>query len=209
MARLSRDDWFRIAGGQLVRHGEAGLTLSALTRAAGVTQGSFYHHFGSHPAFVEAFLDHVAGRAFVDVSRVMATGTEQGEHDVTTPEGARQALRRLVQVIAAEDLQLEAAVRAWALSNDRAARMVAEVDARRGDLLGRLFLAATGDPVRAAFLARLNATFYLGAVHARPVVQGEEYAAMAHELERLLAPGEPGEDAAGPDGDDARGQDLP
>jgi AcrR family transcriptional regulator len=183
MAQMTKDEWFRIASRQLVAHGEAGLTLAALTRAAGVTQGSYYHHFGGQAGFIEGFLAHLAGRAFVDVAAL-------ADQDATTAAGARRALRHLVAIIAAEDLQLEAAVRRWAQSNPRVARAVAQIDRRRARLLKRLFLAATGDPARAAHLARLNGAFYLGAVHSRPVIQGAEYARMASELERLIdAPG--------------------
>ncbi|SCG58410.1 transcriptional regulator, TetR family [Micromonospora halophytica] len=183
MTQMTKDDWFRVASRQLVEHGEQGLTLAALTSAAGVTQGSFYHHFGGQAGFVEAFLAHLAARAFIDVSAA-------ADEDSTTPAGARRALRRLVEIIAAEDLELEAAVRRWSQSNARVAEVVAEIDSRRGELLGRLFLVATGDPSRAAHLTRLNGTFYLGAVHSRPVVQGEEYARMARDLERLIEPPE-------------------
>lgn len=179
MAQMTREDWFRIAGEQLVEHGEAGLTIQSLTRRAGVTQGSYYHHFGSQAGFVEAFLEHLAERAFVDVSTL-------ADQDTSTPEGARQALRRIVELVAAEDLRLEAAVRRWAHRNPAVAALVDRIDAQRGRLLFDLFLAATGDEERAFFLTRVNGAAYLGAVHSRPPIEGEEYARMAAELERLL-----------------------
>lgn len=179
MAQMTRDDWFRIAGEQLVRHGESALTIQSLTRQAGVTHGSYYHHFGSQAGFVEAFVEHLTERAFVDVSA-------QVDHDASTPVGAREALRRLVEVIASKDLRLEAAVRRWAHGNPTVAAVVDRIDAQRGELLFRLFLVATGDQEKAAFLARLNGAVYLGAVYSKPPIEGGEYSRMAHTLEHLL-----------------------
>ncbi|GAA2520668.1 TetR/AcrR family transcriptional regulator [Pilimelia columellifera] len=177
---MTQEDWFRIACEGLILEGEAGLTLHALTTRAGVTHGSFYHHFKGQAGFVTAFLEHLERRAFIDVPAAE-------DHDLATPVGAQEALRRLVEIIAAEDLHLEAAVRRWAQSNPTVAVVVNEIDARRAELLCRLFLAATGDVARAAYLARLNGALYLGAVHSRPPIQGAEYARMATDLARLLA----------------------
>lgn len=183
MAPMTRNDWFEVASRQLVAHGEAGLTLASLTAAAGVTQGSYYHHFGGRQGFLDAFLTYLEARAFLDVAAMLEEDALAA--DPATPVGARLALRRLVAVIASEDLAFEAAVRRWAHGNPRVAAVIARIDARRAELLERLFLAATGDPARAAYLTRLNGAFYLGAVHAQPPIQGEEYLRMAGDLERL------------------------
>ena len=178
MAPMTRDDWFRVASRQLVEHGEPGLKIAALTRAAGVTQGSYYHHFGGQAGFVRAFLEHLTSRAFGPASILV------GDED--TPDGARAALRRLVQAIATEDLELEAAVRRWAHSDPTVAGVVDDIDAHRAALVEGLFLAITGDPASASYLTRLNTAFYLGAVWSRPPIQGDDYARMAGDLERLL-----------------------
>lgn len=179
MTRIHREDWFRIAAEQLLRHGAGGLTLARLTEAAGVTQGSYYHHFGGQGGFKQAFLEHLEGRAFVELA--FPEGPEP-----LTPEQGREALRRLVALIASEDLALEAAVRQWASSDPQVAELVDRVDTRRAGLIYRLFLAVVGEPERAAYLARLNGAFYLGAVTSRPPIEGAEYARMAGDLERLL-----------------------
>lgn len=176
---MTKLDWFDIAARQLVEHGEAGLTLAALTRAARVTQGSYYHHFGGQSGFVREFLEHLKDRAFGHLRALEAV-------DASTPQAARRALRGIVEAVAGEDLALEAAVRRWAHSNSHVARVIHELDEARATLIYSLFLTATGSAERAAYLARLNGAFYLGAVQSTPPIQGAEYARMASDLERLL-----------------------
>jgi len=55
--RLRRDDWLTLALAQLAALGPDALKIDAICSAAGVTKGSFYHHFGDHGRFVEAVAD--------------------------------------------------------------------------------------------------------------------------------------------------------
>jgi AcrR family transcriptional regulator len=179
MARMTKDDWFVIARTVLKERGHEALTIEELVSRAGVTKGSFYHHFGGQPAFIDAFLAHVRDRAFADVVA-----------DVNETASPREQLGQLVRAIAVHSPRLERAVRVWALSSPAAAALVQAVDADRYAYVRGLFLAATDDPQQAEFLTRLNFAFYLGCLQIDPPITGEEYVAMAGALERLL-PSEP------------------
>lgn len=175
MTRLTKPDWFAIAERVLVECGAAGLTIEELTRRAGVTKGSFYHHFRSQSGFVDAFLQHLAHLGFSDVvAEVDATGS------------ALDQLRQLSDLIAEHDPTLEIAVRRWGATNLAVADMLARVDRLRLEFFQRLYERATGDADVAGQLARLSLAVYLGSLQISPPIQGEEYAGMARALERLL-----------------------
>jgi AcrR family transcriptional regulator len=174
---MTKDEWFLIARTLLKERGHEALTIEELVSRAGVTKGSFYHHFGGQPAFIDAFLMDVRHRAFADVVAA-----------VDPSASPRDRLGQLVQAIAAHSPLLERAVRVWALSNPAAAALVRAVDADRYAYVRELFLAATDDPQQAEFLTRLNFAFYLGCQQIDPPISGEEYVAMAAALDRLLPP---------------------
>ncbi|GAB2695209.1 TetR/AcrR family transcriptional regulator [Thalassiella azotivora] len=175
MARLTKDDWLAVGRSLLVQRGADALTVDELTARAGVTKGSFYHHFRGHPEFVRALLDDLRRRAFADVVSA-----------VDTAAPPRAQLRQLAAAVAGHEPTLERAVRRWAASDDDVAAMVAAVDADRLAYVEALFQQATGDPEAARALTRLNYAFYVGCLHLDPPVHGEEYLHLAEQLERLL-----------------------
>lgn len=177
MARMSRDDWFAVARRLLVEQGGEALTVDGLTNRASVTKGSFYHHFKSQQAFVEAFLEDLRHRAFADVVA-----------DVDAAAPPRQQLRQLATAISRHHPALERAVRRWAVTNRAAAEVVRQVDGDRLTYVRGLFLGATGEPSEADSLARLNYAFYVGCLHVDPPVHGQEYLTMTRQLEQLLPP---------------------
>ena len=54
---LDREAYFGAAYEILGEIGSDGITINALSERLGVTKGSFYHHFASLPAFVQALAD--------------------------------------------------------------------------------------------------------------------------------------------------------
>lgn len=171
---MTKGDWFAIAGQVLAEHGPSALTIEELTRRAGVTKGSFYHHFGSQPGFVDAFVNHLSQLGFADVAT-----------RVDTRESPRNQLRQMVRLVAEHDPALERAVRRWSVTSPAVAQMLAEVDRLRLDFLRQLFEQAIGDPDLAVKLARLNLACYLGGLQLDPVMVGEEYVEAAGLLEGL------------------------
>ncbi len=175
--KLTPHDWFAIAGTLLVEQGPGALTIERLTSRAGVTKGSFYHHFGSRQGFVAAFVEHLRDVGFADVV---------AEVDPTAPSQLR--LHQLVAEIARHDPALEIAVRRWAVIAEPVREMVENVDAAQLDYLTALFGEMT-DPDTAAFQARLSIAFHLGTLQIRPPVHGAEYVAMAEALGRIWSEG--------------------
>ena len=48
-------------------HGLSGVSVSDLMQAADLTHGSFYNHFDSKPALIEACIEHVCGRVVAHI----------------------------------------------------------------------------------------------------------------------------------------------
>ena len=55
--RLSADDWAREALDQIAEQGVASVAVEPLARRLGVTKGSFYWHFPSRDALLQAALE--------------------------------------------------------------------------------------------------------------------------------------------------------
>lgn len=57
MARFSKTHWLELGQAQLKTEGPGALTLERMTKSAGKTRGSFYHHFKSRDAFLIAMIE--------------------------------------------------------------------------------------------------------------------------------------------------------
>ncbi len=136
MARLDRDDWIKEAFGVLGEGGIEEVRINPLCARLEVTKGSFYWHFESRAALLQAVLEGWEQQ-----------GTEAVIHRIDRAVGsAADHLRLLVRTVFSDDPQMdrvEAAIRAWAAHDDEAAEVVARVDARRIDYV-RDLLRATG-----------------------------------------------------------------
>jgi len=126
--KLDRSSWFRVAARLLVERGGGGLRVEALCRDAGVTKGSFYHHFRDLGEFKTAFMDYLYQRGAMDpMSRLEAL------------DSPRERLRGLIEAIACEDLALEAAVRRWAASDPAVAEHLRQVDQARMAFVAEMY----------------------------------------------------------------------
>lgn len=89
--RLSTDDWVSAALERIAEDGLGKLAIEPLAQRLGVTKGSFYWHFRSRNALLDAVLER---------------WRQQGEHDLLADLGAiadpRERLRQLFQRVAAE-----------------------------------------------------------------------------------------------------------
>ncbi len=117
--RLSADDW--IAGGLLLlaEEGLAGIKIDVLAGRLGVTKGSFYWHFESLPAFLEAMVEYYCARRDAEVDAF----------PTAAPADPSARLMYLMERISdPATWNLERAIRAWAYSNPRLQAHVAALD---------------------------------------------------------------------------------
>ena len=125
-----------LEGGALLlrTHGPAGVKLRSLAAAVERSTGSFYHHFGSFPAFLEALAADFSGDA-------LSGAMVEARHDDPHTE-----LRRFLHIHEARQIDdLASAMRAWSRSFVPAARAVEEAEAKVLRYFERLFRSAGSD----------------------------------------------------------------
>lgn len=172
----TRDDWVREALRLLGTEGHTGITPARLATRLGVTRGSFYHHFGS----VDAFIDAV-------IARWETEGIEPGFRDAAAAGPDPQAqLAHMMRFVWTRSHYLELAMRAWALANPRVAMHLERIDRGRLARLVALFSGLTGDRDRARFYAESLLFGFIGCLCSFPRPTGEDLRRRAADIERLL-----------------------
>ncbi|MCM2562629.1 TetR/AcrR family transcriptional regulator [Lutimaribacter sp. EGI FJ00015] len=124
MARLKKTDWIAAGLRMLADTGPESLKAEPMARALGNTKGSFYWHFADVPSFHNALISHWA-------ERVNAPLFDRAEAADTHTAALRSMTQQIAQRDFGDHARAEPAIRAWALSNDQAARAVARVDDER------------------------------------------------------------------------------
>lgn len=115
--RLGPIDWIEAGQDLLCEIGTAGLKLSALTERLGVSTGSFYHHFTDMDSYLTALANHFST---AEMQSLLAKASEGNADGLTR-------IRRLARISIDNRLfELARAMRAWAVSDRRAADAIAE-----------------------------------------------------------------------------------
>jgi AcrR family transcriptional regulator len=128
--QLSAKDWLDQGLRTLAGQGFTALKAEPLSKAMGVSRGSFYWHFADIGAFHAALLQHW---------RVIAT--EQIIATLESGSNKRERLPLLLHGVFTAKLTLENAVRTWATLNPAARRAVQAIDRRRLDYVEGLLRA--------------------------------------------------------------------
>jgi AcrR family transcriptional regulator len=139
--RLSADDWVKAGLKALAREGFTALKADLLAKALGISRGSFYWHFADIGAFQKAVLERW--------------------RDITEEAGGER-LRSLLRRAFTADAALEIAVRAWAVSDPGARKMVETVDQRRLAYLEKLLASAGIGTASSVARAHILYWTYLG-----------------------------------------------
>lgn len=144
MARKSKRDWLEEGVRALAELGADHLTIDALTQRLGVTKGSFYHHFASHEAFVDALLTYWEDEGALNIIEYLKR--------YTTPQ---DKLDRLLEITTASHYDQEIALRAWALHAPQVKAVQMRIDAARIAYLQALCRELITPPDRADRMAEL------------------------------------------------------
>ena len=118
--QLSAEDWLDQGLRTLAEKGFTALKAEPLSKAMGVSRGSFYWHFADIRAFHAALLQHWREIATEQIIATLESGSNKGER-----------LRLLLQRVFSAKLTLENAVRTWATLNPAARSAVQAIDRRR------------------------------------------------------------------------------
>jgi AcrR family transcriptional regulator len=135
MARLKPEDWVSAAQRRLAEEGIDGVRVEALARDLGVSKGSFYWHFESRQALLDALLQGWEAAATLAVIQQV---------DAAEQEPARRlwALMKRAFGIPRELDLLETEIRAWAARESGPRAVVERVDKQRLAYVAGLLTAA-------------------------------------------------------------------
>jgi len=179
--RAGESDWIRAGLSLLGRAGIEAVRVEPLAERLGVTKGSFYWHFKDRDALHAAMLETWR----VDTTRNAIERVE------TESVSKADRLTRLIGLAAnnAWIARLEIAVRAWAKTDERAARAVAQIDRQRMDYIASL-LRDLGIEARTARLrARLLYLAMIGGYFTEGGKDGARDRTLWEEAERLIVGG--------------------
>jgi AcrR family transcriptional regulator len=175
MPSVTRQAYFEAALEVLAEHGFTELNVGRLCRGLGVTSGSFYHHFGGWPGFVEQLLAHWENRQVL-ILRERNFGTGGPSADFT-------ALMDLTLELPHE---AEAAIRAWAMNDETVRAAQKRVDAARLRTVGKAVKAIVGDRAVARTLTSLGMAMLVGHQQLASAGEHSELTALLAEYTRLV-----------------------
>ena len=183
-ARLSAADWQRGALELIAEEGVAALAVEALARRLGVTKGSFYWHFRSREALLQAALDRWESD----------DEAELRQHIGATGDPPRRRLGALFRWVSgeAEAHRIYAAL-LQALDHPQVQPTMARVSQRRMDFLETAFRQTGLAPAAAHHRARLTYAAYVGFLQlnltrALPHLSHEQYEAYVEHVIATLVP---------------------
>jgi AcrR family transcriptional regulator len=152
---LGPAEWIEAAYAAFETGGIKAVRIEPLSKALGVTRGSFYWHFEDRDALLRAIL---ARWSTEQTERVI-------EKNETLGGDAREKLLRLLKTCASDDGRLEIGIRDWAVDDNVALHEVGRIDDRRINYMADLAVQAgvpmeeAQDRARVAYIAWLGSYF--------------------------------------------------
>lgn len=126
--RFTREDWIMLGHARLAAEGPEAVKLEAICKAAGLTRGSFYHHFDDHETFLVAL-----------AQIWLETQTEAIAESLDSAASAANRMESLTTAAMSIDYRLELGIRELARRLPDVQRIVSRADALRLDLLADLY----------------------------------------------------------------------
>ena len=181
--RLSADDWAQAALDQIAEQGVAAVAVEPLARRLGVTKGSFYWHFPSRDALLQAALER-----WEKIEQETVWGSLERVPD------PRERLRALFQLVAHEARShIIYSELLKALDHPTVQPVIGRVAQRRFDYLTASFRQAGLSRTDAQHRARLAYAAYVGFLQLslqlnQPRLHHDEYEAYVEHVMATLIP---------------------
>ena len=155
---LTKDDWLNAAMELLRTDGVGGVRVLTLAQKLRVSRVSFYWHFEDRQDLLTSMLD------WWD-RRMTDTVIELGEGGRASPE--RRLLAAAEHILRADLTRYDAAVRSWALGDNKAKNALRRVNRKRLHYVSALFEEAGFAPAEARARGDLLAIYLMseGAIH--------------------------------------------
>ncbi len=175
--RFAREDWLDLAHRELAAHGPDALKLDRVCASAGLTKGSFYHHFPDLPAFLTAVTEH-----WVGVSTEQIVETIDGTND------ARERGEQLNELALMVDFRLELGIRELARRNAAVKDIVRECDARRVGVVGKIYSDRYGiNAEDARFAAYIEYAAFIGCILIDPDMDTAAQKALSDRFQTVMS----------------------
>ena len=175
--RLTRQDWIDAAIELLAEAGIGAVSIEQLATRLGITRGSFYHHFADREDLLRAMLDYWARRWTYEVrDQIAGLGLDAN----TT----LLALMKTIRHNRAADY--DAPIRAWALHDPMARKVLQEVDEVRLEFIRSQFEGLGFAGLDAENRSRLFLYYEMAAPGVFPPLSPEEDDALLVERHRFL-----------------------
>lgn len=150
-APLGREAWLEAAKAVLIKAGIGGVEVGKLARRLGVTRGGFYWFFRSRAELQDELLAYWERTSAALFEGILRHATHNGMREF-------QALVDLWLQEEDYDPAWDAAIRDWARTSPKVARVVHRADDRRIEVLHQVFVdLGYGDPEA---LVRARVTYY-------------------------------------------------
>ncbi|MFI4969890.1 MAG: TetR/AcrR family transcriptional regulator [Lysobacterales bacterium] len=180
--RLSAADWEQAALDTLAERGLAAVAVEALARRLGVTKGSFYWHFATREALLQAALERWERS---DEAEVLAP--------IEAVADPRERVRELIrQVSHKRPSHAVFAALIKALDEPSIRPLIERVSQRRIEFVAEAFRQAGFDATAAANRARLAYSAYVGFVQlaqiGQPRMNHDEFEAYIRDFIEVLIP---------------------
>ncbi|MFA3918842.1 TetR/AcrR family transcriptional regulator [Ruegeria hyattellae] len=159
--KLRKSDWLDFGLKRLVKSGPGALKAEPLAKAMKVSRGSFYWHFEDIESFRRGILALWREKATQHV--VYAVNDEPSSED---------SLCRLLSIAFTSELDMERAIRAWAMQDPDVSAIVEDVDAERVEYIKSLLAEIGYEPDDARMRAVFLYWAFLGQV-SMPSVRGK------------------------------------
>lgn len=174
---VTRVDYFEVALELLASGGATQIKVNAMCEVLKVTSGSFYGYFGSMSNFVKDFLK------YWELSQ-----TDRVAKMITAPTDLVTRMRIMKNLTASLPHAAEAAIRAWAYTNEDVAAMQRAVDERRLETLAEILEPTVRSAKEARELAILAMTLLVGLQQWRQPVTRADFDLVFDRFERAALP---------------------
>lgn len=179
----TRERWLDEGLEVLATEGAPGLRIDRLAARLGVTKGSFHHHFTGAGAYKDALLAYYEEHTLAAIDEGIAAQRARGTR-ATLSWLSELAISGAPSI---RPTALDAAVRAWAHSDDDARATQARIDARIIDALQAVWRPATTSDAAARTAALVPYLVSVGAAATVPPISSDELRAV-YELLLEIAP---------------------
>jgi AcrR family transcriptional regulator len=181
-ARLSAADWEEAALAALAEGGLGAVAVESLARRLGVTKGSFYWHFATREALLQAALERWERSDERELQAAIAAASDP-----------RERIRELIrQVSHKHPSHAVFAALIKAIDQPLIRPLIERVSQRRLEFVTETFHQAGFDPIAAANRARLAYSAYVGFVQlaqiGQPRMSHDEFEAYIRDFIGILIP---------------------